>query len=172
MLKLAKKKIRKANIASLIVVGEGIHDRAFLNHMKDNYDGRKTGQVVKIESSDGGSPRNILMSAKKSQEAAYDKRYVLMDSDVAIQQQDWAYAEKHKIKVILSTPICLEGMLLDVLGVNAGTCGDSCKAKLKPFLGGCPTKKNSYQKSFSKEVLDATGKGTIVSLRELISNQK
>ncbi|OXX69280.1 hypothetical protein B9J84_11185 [Vibrio sp. V03_P4A6T147] len=63
-------------MASLIVVGEGIHDRAFLNHMKDNYDGRNTGQVVKIESSDGGSPRNILMSAKKSQEAAYDKRYV------------------------------------------------------------------------------------------------
>ncbi|SON51557.1 conserved protein of unknown function [Vibrio tapetis subsp. tapetis] len=172
MLKLAKKKVRKANIASLIVVGEGIHDRAFLNHMKDNYDGRKTGQVVKIESSDGGSPRNILMSAKKSQEAAYDKRYVLMDSDVAIQQQDWAYAEKHKIEVILSTPVCLEGMLLDVLGVKPGTCGDSCKTKLKPFLGGCPTQKTSYQKSFSKEVLDTTEKDAIVSLRELISNQK
>lgn len=171
---MAKKKVRKANIASLIVVGEGIHDRAFLNHMKDNYDGRKTGQVVKIESSDGGSPRNILMSAKKSQEAAYDKRYVLMDSDVTIQQQDWAYAKKHKIDVILSTPVCLEGMLLDVLGivVKAGSCGDSCKAQLKPHLGGCPTQKTSYQKSFSKKVLDATDKEQIVKLRELISNKE
>jgi hypothetical protein len=140
--------------------------------MKDIYDGRKTGQVVKIESSDGGSPRNILMSAKKNQEAAYDKRYVLMDSDVAIQQQDWAYAEKNKIEVILSTPVCLEGMLLDVLGAKVGTCGDSCKTKLKPFLGGCPTQKTSYQKSFPKEVLDVTEKEAIVSLRKLISNQK
>lgn len=95
-----------------------------------------------------------------------------MDSDVAIQQQDWAYAEKHKIEVILSTPVCLEGMLLDVLGIKAGTCGDGCKTKLKPFLGGCPTQKTSYQKSFSKEVLDTTEKEAIVSLRKLISNQK
>ncbi|OXX69272.1 hypothetical protein, partial [Vibrio sp. V03_P4A6T147] len=61
-------------------------------------------------------------------------------------------------------------MVLDVLGVQAGTCGDRCKTNLKPFLGGCPTQKTSYQKSFSKEVLDATEKEAIVSLRELISN--
>ncbi len=169
---MGRRKPRRAHVTSLIVVGEGIHDRAFLNHMKDNYDGRETGQVVKVESSDGGSPRNILMSAQKSQEAAYDKRYVLMDSDVPISQQDWAYAKKHKIEVVLSSPLCLEGMLLEVLGIKAGNCGDSCKAKLRPYLGGCPTQKTSYQKSFPKSVLDTTKKEQIIRLRKLISNQK
>ena len=167
-----KRKVRHVNTASLLVVGEGIHDRAFLNHMKDCYDGRETGQVIKVKSSDGGSPRNILMAAKKNKEAAYDKRYVLMDSDVAIPQQDWEYAKRYKIEVILSTPVCLEGMLLAVLGIKVGDCGDSCKAKLKPYLGGCPTLKTSYQKSFSKKVLDETKKEEIIELRILLSNQR
>ena len=166
-----KKRIKHIKHSSLLVVGEGIHDRAFLNHMKDCYDGRETGQVVKIQSSDGGSPRNILMSAKKSTEVAYDKRYVLMDADVMIPQQDWAYAKKNKLEVILSTPVCLEGMLLEVLGIKAQSCGDSCKAKLKPYLGGCPTKKTSYQKPFPKAVLDKTTKAPLIALRKLMANQ-
>lgn len=166
------KKIRHINLASLLVVGEGIHDKAFLNHMKDCYDDRETGQVIKVKSSDGGSPRNIIMSAKKNKEAAYDKRYVLMDSDVPIPQQDWEYAKKHKIEVILSTPVCLEGMLLEVIGIKAGDCGDSCKAKLQPYLGGCPTLKTSYQKSFPKQVLDKTKKEPVIELRILLSNQR
>ena len=155
---MAKKKTRKVNLATLLVVGEGIHDRAFINHMKDCYDGRQTGQQIKVESSDGGSPRDILNSARKSKEIDYERRFVLMDDDVPITQQDYAYAKKHNIEIILSQPVCLEGMLLDILEIKPGSNGDACKAKLRPFLGGNPTLKSSYQKSFGKDILDQTPK--------------
>lgn len=169
---MANKKTRKVHLATLLIVGEGIHDRAFINHMKECYDGRQTGQRVKVESSDGGSPRDILMSARKSKEANYDRRFVLMDDDVPITQQDYAYAKKYNIDIILSKPVCLEGMLLDVLGLKPADTGDACKAKLLPFLGGSPTLKSSYQKSFGKQVLDQTPKEQIVRLRELLANKK
>jgi len=50
------KRNRKVKLSSLIVVGEGPHDKAFINHMKDLYDNRTSGQKVKVESADGGSP--------------------------------------------------------------------------------------------------------------------
>ncbi|MDA9557265.1 hypothetical protein N9R79_07165 [Vibrio sp.] len=133
---MAKRKAKKVNLTTLLIVGEGIHDKAFINHMKDCYDERQNGQRVKVESSDGGSPRNILMSAHKAKEADYDRRFVLMDADVPITQQDHAYAKKHNITIIISNPICLEGMLLDVLGIKPGTNSDGCKVKIRPYLGG------------------------------------
>lgn len=62
-----------------------------------------------------GSPLAIVKSALKNKHADYDKRYVLMDSDIEIPQQCLAYAKKNKVTIILSTPVCLEGMLLEVL---------------------------------------------------------
>ncbi len=167
-----RKPRRVGNVRTLLIVGEGIHDKAFLGHMKGLYDGRETGQVIKLASSDGGSPRDILKSAQKQKEAAYDKRYVLMDSDVAISQQDRAFAEKNKVEIIQSEPICLEGMLLTVLGVPNGNTGQSCKSKLRPYMGGCPTKKESYQRSFPKPVLDDTRCAPITKLKKLMQNDE
>ncbi|TOB29846.1 hypothetical protein, partial [Vibrio parahaemolyticus] len=70
----------------------------------DLYDNRNTGQKVKVESADGGSPRDILKSALKNRHADYDKKYVLMDSDVAVSQQDRDFARKNRIEIIQSTP--------------------------------------------------------------------
>jgi hypothetical protein len=54
------KKNRRVKLASLIVVGERPHDKAFINHIKDNYARRALDQTVKVELADGGSPRDIL----------------------------------------------------------------------------------------------------------------
>ena len=50
------KKQRRIQCSSLIVVGEGPHDKAFINHMKSLYDSRNTGQTVKVESAMGRFP--------------------------------------------------------------------------------------------------------------------
>lgn len=154
----------------MIVVGEGPHDKAFINHLKDLYDNRNTGQKVKIESADGGSPRDILKSALKNKHADYDKKYVLMDSDIAVTQQDRDFARKHKIEIIQSTPWCLEGMLLDALGERVPDGNEACKRKLHPMLAGTPTDKNSYRSLFPKEVVDESESEQLIILRELLSN--
>ena len=164
------KKDRRVKLSSLIVVGEGPHDKAFICHLKDLYDNRNTGQKVKVESADGGSPKDILESVLKNRHADYDKKYVLMDSDITLSQQDRDFARKHRIEIIQSTPWCLEGMLLDALGERVPNGNDACKCKLHPMLAGAPTDKNSYKILFPKEEVDASEKEQLVTLRELLSN--
>ncbi len=166
------KKTRHIVKTSLIIVGEGAHDQAFLNHMKELYDGRETNQTVKIESADGGSPKDIIdVAIKKSKIADYDKRYVLMDADIPVSIEERLHAKKKKIVLLFSEPLCLEGMLLGVLGQKAPSTNQACKDDLHPQLAGKPTEKQSYRLKFSKPVLDTTMKQTIVDLRKLIANQ-
>lgn len=165
-------RMRKAKLATLIVVGEGLHESAFLRHMKNLYDDRHTGQTVKIDSADGGSPLDIIKTTtRKYRHADYDRRYVLMDSDVSIRQQDYDAARKARIKLVISTPVCLEGMLLEVVGQRAPLTNMACKAALHPQLTGSPVETYSYAKLFPKTVLDSTRKEQIVTLRAVIANK-
>lgn len=163
---------RKVKLTALIVVGEGPHEKAFLNHMKSLYDGRATGQTVKVDSADGGSPADIIKTTiRKYRHTHYDKRYVLMDSDVCIGQQEYKVAQKAKIELVISTPVCLEGMLLEVLGQTAPATNRACKSALHPQLAGLPTDRISYANKFPKAVLDVTEKEQIVTLRDVIANK-
>lgn len=47
-------------LASLLIAGEGAYDKAFIEHLKDIYDHRATGQTVKIISADGGSQEQLI----------------------------------------------------------------------------------------------------------------
>jgi hypothetical protein len=164
------KKNRRVKLSSLIVVGEGPHDKAFINHMKDIYDHQTSDQIVKVGSADGGSPKDILKSVVKHRHAEYDRKSVLMDSDVAISQQDRDFARKNKIEIIESKPWCLEGMLLDALDECVPNGNEACKRKFHPMLSGPPTNKASYKALFSKDTIDGSTKKQLVLLRKLLSN--
>ncbi len=163
---------RKLQLTTLIIVGEGLHDKAFLKHMKQLYDGRATGQKIKIDSADGGSPGDIIKTTiRKNRHIAYDKQYILMDADIPLRQQDYDKAKIKKVEIILSTPYCLEGMLLDILKDDtSGGCKD-CKNRLHPQLSGSPIYPNSYSTLFTKSVLDNTDKKQISALRSIMLNQ-
>ena len=167
---MKKRRGRRTQLATLIVVGEGPHDQAFINHMKELYDHRETGQKVKVESADGGSPQDIIRYVVKKKHIDYDRRVILMDSDIPLQPQDEVEARKSKITIIQSTPHCLEGMLLDILGEKSPVNSQACKARLHPRLNGSPAAKESYASLFPKPVLDRTPKQQIVELRTIISN--
>jgi hypothetical protein len=164
------KKNRRVKLSSLIVVGEGPHDKAFINHMKDIYDHRTSEQKVKVESADGGSPKDILRAVVKNMHAEYDRKSVLMDSDIAISQQNRDFARKHQIEIIQSAPWCLEGMLLDAINKGVPDGNEACKRKLHPLLSGPPTKKASYKELFSKNIIDDSIKEQLIRLRKLLSN--
>ncbi|MBU1620503.1 MAG: hypothetical protein KJ556_06710 [Gammaproteobacteria bacterium] len=164
---------RKAQQATLLIVGEGQQDKAFIKHMKSLYDDRNNGQHLTIHSADGGSPNDIIKATqRKYLHADYDRSFILMDSDIPVRQQDWDLARKSGIELILSTPLCLEGMLLDVLNqkVPANFTSTQCKATLRPYLSGEPVFPGSYNPTFDKAVLDASTKAQIIKLRQLISH--
>lgn len=62
---MARINVRKISKTTLLVIGEGAHDTAFLNHLKSLYDARESGQKVKIESGDGGSPHDLIKNTIK-----------------------------------------------------------------------------------------------------------
>ncbi len=166
-----KNKRRHIKQTTLIIVAEGEHDKAFLTHMKGIYDNRETGQRVKIDFSSGGSPHDIIKdSLKKVSHIAYDNKYILMDSDVTIRQQDRDLAKNKDLHILLSEPLCLEGMLLSVLKQTIPYSAKKCKDLLHPQLSGDPTESSSYSPLFDKPVLDGTDHKTIIKIRQLLAN--
>ena len=167
-----KRKIHHSKKTTLIIVGEGLHEKAFLTHMKNLYSQRDSGQTVKIDTGNGGSPHDIIKGTiKKISHLAYDRKFILMDSDVEITNSDLNEAKNQGITVLLSEPICLEGMLLEILGESVPNSAKQCKSQLHPKLNGRPTESNSYAIKFTKPILDNSIKPTIIELRSVLSNK-
>lgn len=169
---MAKRQVRKINKTTLLIMGEGEHDKAFLEHMKGIYYDRQSGSKIRLDFSGGGSPHDIIKDTiKKSRHVAYDRKIILMDDDIEIYQQDQNAARNASILILQSTPICLEGMLLNVLGEKIPTSAQKCKGVLHPLLSGRPTLAKSYEPLFPKPVLDAAKNPTIISLRSLLTGK-
>ena len=166
------KKPRKIQRATLIIVGEGIYDKAFLDHMKSIYDTRDTNQKVTIKPGDGGSPGDVIHTVIKERHVQYSRRCILIDSDIPLNDEDKNKIRKHKIIVIQSKPLCLEGMLLDILDQSPPCSSQECKKVLHPQLSGPPSRKESYQQLFTKQVLDRSTKEQIIKLKKLLLNDK
>jgi hypothetical protein len=168
-----RKKQRHVQKATLLAVGEGPADKAFLNHLKELYS-HNTGQKVTVEAEDGGSPDVMVYNViKKHQHQAFDRKILLLDEDVPVSDSAISRAQKGKLELIFSTPVCLEGMLLDVLGqpVPKGFSARECKASLHPQLSGPITRRESYRALFPQPVIDKSRKLQIVRLRALLRNE-
>lgn len=167
---MAKK--RQVLKATLLIVGEGVHEKAFLQYLKSLFDHRESGQVVKVDAASGGSPIEIIdETIRKNNHAEYNRKVILLDSDIVIRQQDRDKAKKYKIELIESTPICLEGMLLELLGQTIPASAQSCKDKLHSLLKGDPASTSSYSTLLPEAVLAGTNKPQIQRLIELLKNQ-
>lgn len=135
---MAKRKPRSVNKTTLLVMGEGEHDKAFLSHMKGIYHERRSGSKITLDFSSGGSPHDIIKdTVKKSRHVGYDQKFILMDSDVPVNQQDIKAAKDSGITILYSEPLCLEGMLLNVLGQNTPHTAQKCKNAKVHYIRNC-----------------------------------
>lgn len=168
---MAKKKIApKVQKTTLLVMGEGECEKAFLEHFKSLYNERNSGKKIKIDHAGGGSPHDVIKyTRKQNHNRAYNEIYILIDSDVEVQASDLKLAKKEGFTILYSTPICLEGMLLKVLNQPIPNTNDDCKNKLYPQLSGNPTQKESYSPLFDKPILDNSNHKTIIQLKEIFS---
>ncbi|MFD1216875.1 hypothetical protein [Microbulbifer celer] len=171
--KAAHKKHAAAQTA-LLVVGEGADDKAFFNHMKNLYCKRGAGYTVKVEAGDGGSPGNIITNAIRSfRHKGYDRRFMILDSDLPPSPAENKKAEREGYQIILWSPQCLEGALLDVMGEPVGDheTSQQLKKRLHPMLAGPHTSPAAYADLFTRQTLDKTTNGSVVSARNVLRNQ-
>lgn len=146
----AKRKTNK----TVLIVGEGDTEKAFLDRLKALYVTRDCGVSAKVLNAHGGSPEYIVeFSIRQIKQADYELVAVLMDTDVPWPQQVRTIANSKKIVLIGAQPCC-DGLLLEVLGQPVPAESERCKEALTKLLGGKATSPDLLTRHLSKEVLE------------------
>jgi hypothetical protein len=101
---------------SILLFGEGKTEAVFLNHLRSLY-ADSCGTRVLVDAGQGGGPRQVAerMIKKHLDLASYDRSLLLLDADVPSHDIPATWLRKHRILVVVSSPMCLEGMFLTML---------------------------------------------------------
>ncbi|MDX8392598.1 MAG: RloB domain-containing protein [Mariprofundaceae bacterium] len=138
---------------TLLIVGEGRHEEAFLNHLKRLYVTRGCGLSVTIKNARGKGAKHVVeWTIRQINNAAYDDVAVLLDTD-----KDWSLiiakkAKQNKIVVFASDP-CFEAVLLRALGKHPVGDAKALKRTIAPYLKNDATIRDNYQEYFGDEQL-------------------
>jgi RloB-like protein len=152
---MAKKKVvRRAISKTLLLVGEGYAEKAFLSHLKSLF----SNGVFKITivTAGGKGPEHVIshaISCKKCD--GYDFVIVLLDTDIQWPKTHVQKAMSAGVNLVGSDP-CLEELLLDVIGTAKSTTNNGCKKLLHPVLSGPCTERDSYANVFTSALLTST----------------
>lgn len=160
---------RKRRTAShtVLLVGEGKTEQAFLQHLKFLYISRGCGVSVTIRNAHGKGPDHVVDYAiRQCHNAEYNRVLALLDTDLQLSSAVRRRAESKKIRIIGSTP-CIEGLLLKILGEHVPATSVECKQRCGTVLPERLTLPEDYRQHFPRNFLE--GRRTCVpELGELL----
>lgn len=152
---------------TLLIVGEGDSEDAFLKHLRDLYCSGGAGVAVAVRNAHGKGPENVIdYAARQARIYGYDARTALLDTDIPWSDKLKKEARKAKIAMIGSTP-CFEGLLLSILGKCPPNKSADCKKAIRQLIDIDLTERQGYVKHFSKRVLEAA-RLKVVELDQLV----
>lgn len=152
---------------TLLLVGEGETEVAFLTHVKGMYALRGCGLSVRVLSARGKGPGNVVETVvRHCADRHYDLRAALLDTDLPWLPEVLRKAATRRITLIGSTP-CLEGLLLEVLGMKAPWRSVDCKRTFGAVFEGDPLRSEDYASQFDRPALESA-RGRVPSLRQLL----
>lgn len=140
---------------TLLIVGEGDAEEAFLKHVKHLYVSRGCGLMVTIKNAHGkGALHVIRWTVRQIDNAAYDSVAVLLDTDA-----DWSavverLAHRRRIRILRSDP-CFEALMLRLLGQTPIGDARALKRQFAPFVNSDSTQRNHYAACFGTACLEA-----------------
>lgn len=140
---------------TLLIVGEGYHEEAFLNHVKQLYAPRGSGLSVTIKNARGKGAKHVIeWTIRQAAIAKYDAVAAMLDTDT-----DWTpmvakQAKAKRIQVLASDP-CFDAVMLRLLGKAPPSNANACKQQLSPFVNHVPTQRQSYEPHFGVARLEA-----------------
>lgn len=141
---------------TLLAVGEGDSELAFLRHLRSMYCAGGAGVAVSVtvRNAHGLGPEHVIdFAAAQAKAYSYDKVVALLDTDIPWTDKLLKTARKARIEMVGSTP-CLEGLLLSILRKRPPGQSDACKRAIQQELGVDLTEVQSYAAHFPKAVLD------------------
>lgn len=140
---------------TLLIVGEGYHEEAFLNHVKQLYAPRGCGLSVTVKNARGKGAKHVIdWTIRQIANTAYDSVAAMLDTDT-----DWTaavdkQAKTKKIRVLKSEP-CFDAVMLRLLGKNLVGDAKTLKKHLAPYVNDDPTMRQNYAAHFGSECLEA-----------------
>jgi hypothetical protein len=142
---------------TLLIVGEGRHEEAFLNHLKQLYVPRGCGLSVTIKNARGkGALHVVNWTARQIANVDYDVVAVLLDTDVDWNAKTEKLAKTKKIQVLKSEP-CFEAMMLRLIGKSAMGDAQALKKQFAPLVNNDATQRDHYALHYGPACLQ-TGK--------------
>ncbi len=138
---------------TLLLVGEGHHEEAFLKHVKGLYVPRSCGLSVKIKNARGKGAKHVVEYTAKQMTVAYDACAAMLDTDTDFTTDVINFAKSKNIVLLPSNP-CFEAMLLRLLGQKPHRNRKHWKKQFAPFVDYDPTEHRHYVRHFSRELLE------------------
>jgi len=140
---------------TLLIVGEGDCEGAFLKHLRELYCSGGAGVAVTVRNAHGKGPEHVIShTARQARIYSYDACAALLDTDIAWSEKLQKDARKAKISMIGSVP-CFEGLLLSILGKRPADQSKQCKKAIQQLIDVDLTQRQAYAKHFPRMVLDA-----------------
>ncbi|OYV36520.1 MAG: hypothetical protein B7Z83_05985 [Thiomonas sp. 20-64-5] len=119
---------------TLLLVGEGETEQAFLQHVKALYVPRGSGLRVTVRCAHGKGAAHVVDYAIRQQRVyQFDQIAALLDTDTGWTPAVQKRAREKRIQVLKSDP-CIEAMLLRAIRQHAGGSTKELKARLAPFV--------------------------------------
>ena len=139
---------------TLLSVGEGDCEEAFLKHLRSLYCANHAGVSVTVRNAHGKGPGNVISRAiAHMSNRAFDRTVALLDTDLEWHKKDREAARKKGLVLVGSTP-CLEGLLLKILGRPVPQTSTQCKSAISQLLKADLTETASYAQHFPKALLE------------------
>ena len=99
---------------TVLAIGEGETEKAFLQFLKGLYNKREAGISIKVNYAGGGDPECVIDHAVKMNPKNYNRAFVLLDKDLPCRQTYLKKARTNKLELIWCIP-CIEGLFLKIL---------------------------------------------------------
>lgn len=152
---------------TVLIVGEGDTEKAFLDYLKSLYVSRGSGVSVTVRNAHGKGPVNVVDTAiRQSRIGDYKVVAVLMDTDLPWTADVIRLARKHRLCLIGATP-CTDGLLLQILGEQVPEQSPKCKVMLHARMNRKPFVKEAYTQDFPRQLLDEKS-AVIPALKKLL----
>jgi len=152
---------------TLLIVGEGDSEVAFLKHLRQLYCSGGHGVSATVRNAHGKGPENVVNCViRQSTNYKPDAKCALLDTDILWTDQLRSKARKAKINLIGSRP-CFEGLLLSILDERPAQTSMECKKAIQQLLSADLTSPRAYEKYFPKAVLELA-RQRVIELDQLL----
>ncbi len=139
---------------TLLLVGEGETEQAFLQYLKALYVQRGSGLRVTVRCAHGKGAGHVVDYAIRQRVHQFDHVAALLDTDAGWSSAVQKRAREKRIQVLKSEP-CFEAMLLRAIGQSANGSAKDLKARLAPLVHGDALNSLHYATNFGVDALQA-----------------